>query len=233
MASRSTAPRGKRPSRARTPLSRDRIISAALELADERGDFSMRALGAHLGVDPMAVYRHFRDKDALLDAAVDAALATLRPPAPGDGSALERLRSICIEFRSALTAHPGIATRVSTTQPTLGPHTVALTEATFGLLVELGLGRADATKSFLMLIRFITGAVSAEERARAEETSDTPWQEQMRAAYASLPPEQFPNLAAMAEEVARTDLDIEFEYGLDLVLEALARRGNPGPSVNA
>jgi len=219
----------KRP-RSRHPLSREKIVSAALALADARGDFSMRALGQKLRVDPMAIYRHFRDKDALLDGMVDAALADLSAPPPEAGSPADRLRRMSIDFRNALDAHPGVALRVSTTRPTLGPHTVALTDACMGLMLEIGLDAHEATRAFLMLIRFITGVAVADERLHAEGTDETTWREELRAGYASVAPEQHPNVAALAGQVAGLRLQEEFEYGLDLILEGLVRRGEGASS---
>jgi AcrR family transcriptional regulator len=209
----------------RPALTRERIVEAALALADTRGDFSMRALGQRLRVDPMAIYRHFRDKDSLLDAMVDAALGELAAPPAESGDALARLRRMCVDFRACLDAHPGVALRVSTTRPTLGPHTVSLTEACLGLLREMGLDSHEATRAFLMIIRFITGVAAADGHVRAEGLSEASWREDLRAGYASVSPAEHPNVAAMAEVVGDLGLQEEFEYGLDLLLDGLSRRG--------
>lgn len=214
-------PRGRR----RAPLTRDRIVAAALELADQRGDFSMRALGRKLGSDPMAAYRHFRDKEALQDAMVDAALEVVEAPSPDAGPALDRLRRMCLAFRRALRAHPGVAARVSTTRPTLGPHTLALTEASLGLLREMGLPARDATRAFLVVVRFVTGVVVGEERVQSDGMSEARWVEELRAGYASVPADAFPNVAAMAAEVEHLGFDADFAFGLDLLLDGLARLG--------
>jgi AcrR family transcriptional regulator len=200
-------------------------VSAALELADARGDFSMRALGQRLRVDPMAIYRHFRDKDAVLDAMVDAALADLEADAAGSGAAAERLRRLCLGFHRAISAHPGVAQRVSTTRPTLGPHTVALTEGCLGMLRELGLDMRQATRAFLTLIRFITGVVAAEERVRFDGTSEEAWREDLRAGYATVSPADHPNVGAMSSEIADLRFQEDFEFGLDLLIDALVRLG--------
>jgi len=214
----------KRSAARRAPLTRERIVRAALALADARGDFSMRALGQKLRVDPMAIYRHFRDKEALLDGMVDVALADLAAPLH-EGPPLDRLRRMCVDFRAALAAHPGVALRVSTTRPTLGPHTVALTDACVGLILELGLDAREATRGFLMLIRFITGVAVADERLRTEGGDENTWREELRAGYGTIAPERHPHVAVMAEQVTSLGLQEEFEYGLDLILEGLARRG--------
>ena len=185
----------------------------------------MRGLGQKLRVDPMAIYRHFRDKEAVLDAMVDAALADLTPPSGDSGTPRTRLRQMCVEFRTCLGAHPGVAMRVSTTRPTLGRHTLSLTEACLGLLREMGLDAREATRGFLLIIRFITGVAAADEQVRAHGSSEAEWQEEMRAGYASVSPADHPNVAAMAGEVMPLGFQEEFAYGLDLVLEGLARRG--------
>jgi AcrR family transcriptional regulator len=187
----------------------------------------MRALGQKLRVDPMAIYRHVRDKEALLDAMVDAALAGLAAPPADAGTALERLRRMCVDFRACLDAHPGVAMRVSTTRPTLGPHTVGLTEAGLALLREMGLDAREATRAFLMIIRFITGVAAADDHVRAGGASEAEWREEMRAGYASVSPAEYPNVAAMADEVTNLGFQEEFEYGLDLLLDALAQRAGP------
>src|SRR5207244_1223791 len=68
---------------ARGTLSRDRLVTAALELVEAAGldGLSMRALGAHLGVDPTAVYRYFRAKDELLEALADSVVGAGGPHA--------------------------------------------------------------------------------------------------------------------------------------------------------
>ncbi|MDJ0788118.1 MAG: TetR/AcrR family transcriptional regulator [Myxococcota bacterium] len=218
------APEGKRRNRRSQPLSRERIVEAAVALADDRGDFSMRALGTRLRVDPMAIYRHFRDKDDLLDAMVDAALAGFEPPAPDSGTPLERLRRMCFDFAGAVAAHPGVASRIETTRPTLGPHTLSLSEACLSMLRELGLGPDEAAIAYISLVRFISGVVVAEERARGE-GDEAARQEDLRAAYASVPPEQFPNLSSLAASLARTGFEEQLQFGIELILEALARRG--------
>jgi AcrR family transcriptional regulator len=200
-------------------------VAAALALANASGDFSMRALGQRLRVDPMAIYRHFRDKDALLEAMVDAALADFEAPPADAGDPVERLRQMGIGFRRALMAHPGVALRVATTRPVLGPHTLALTEACVALLTELGLGQGEAIQAYSALVRYITGVAGAEQPVHSAGTSETDWQEEMRSAYASLPAGQYPHLSRMADEFLHRGFDEQFEFGLDLLLDALVERG--------
>ncbi len=205
----------------------DQIVTAALAEADDFGDFSMRALGKRLQVDPMAIYRHFRDKDELLDAMADRALAGMRVPSADAGTPVSRLREMSLDFRAALKAHPVIALRAITARPSLGPHSLELTEATLVLLIDMGLAPNVAPHAYLALVRFIGGFVAAEQRVHAEGFSETDWTKEVRSAYASVSPERLPNVARMASEFTNLGLDEQYEFGLDLLLEAIASRSRP------
>ena len=91
----------------RLPLSRERILKAALELADESGidALTMRRLGLALGYEAMSLYNHVANKDDLLDGMLDLVLAESEPPAP-DGDWAEAIRSSASSVHAALRRHP-------------------------------------------------------------------------------------------------------------------------------
>jgi AcrR family transcriptional regulator len=219
-----TRTRTKTPPRRATPLTPGLIVVAALELADDRGEFSMRALGKVLGVDPMAIYRHFRDKEALLDAMVDALLVDFEPPPPDSGSAVERLRRMALDLRKAISTHPGIGLRASATLLTLGPHSLELTEAALDLLHEIVLDRDQAALAYLTLIRFISGTGCAEDHVRRTGQTDDEWHEEVRSAYQSVPQERLPLVLGMAGILATRSFDEQFEFGIDALLAGFVAR---------
>src|SRR5215216_5548720 len=92
---------------ARLPLSRDRILKAALELADERGieSLSMRKLGQALGFEAMSLYNHVANKDDVLDGILDLVLAESEPPTPA-GAWDAAIRTSAISVHDALRRHP-------------------------------------------------------------------------------------------------------------------------------
>jgi AcrR family transcriptional regulator len=96
-------------SRAKTrrPLSRDRILRAALELADEEGidSLSMRKLGRKLGFEAMSLYNHVASKDDLIDGVLDLVLAEGDPPAP-EGEWAPAVRASAISVHQAFLRHP-------------------------------------------------------------------------------------------------------------------------------
>ena len=209
----------------REPLSRERIVKAALAEAAARGELTMRALGARLGADPMAVYRHFRDKEALIDEMVDAALVDFHPPSDLRDP-LAELHTMALDFRAALLRHPGISDRVATTRPAVGPQTLLLAEATLERLSALGLVPREAASAFYSLVHYITGFVRREELVRARGPgAEAEWLEELRVAYGAAPPDRFPQVARMAMELPQQTLESQFRYGLGLLLDALAVRG--------
>src|SRR6266702_7597139 len=91
----------------RLPLTRDRILHAALELADGGGieSLTMRKLGEALGFEAMSLYNHVANKDDLLDGMLDVVLAESEPPSPvGDWDAA--IRESAISVHAALRRHP-------------------------------------------------------------------------------------------------------------------------------
>ena len=120
---------GRRP---RTPLGRGGIIAACLEIVDELGvdGLTMRRLGARLGVDATAVYRHFRDKDELLRAVGDHAHGEVLGGLTIDvahGPWRAVVRELCIRLRAAHLARPDLAALVRTGPP-MQEHELRLTE---------------------------------------------------------------------------------------------------------
>jgi AcrR family transcriptional regulator len=189
----------------------------------------MRSLGERLGVDPMAVYRHFRDKEALLDAMVDEALGDFQPPDPELGDARARLWLMAREFRGALLAHPGMSRRVAMNRPAVGPHTLGLAESTLALLEELGLDAEEGIQAFYAIVRGIAGFVSIEELMREGSGSEDEWRREMTAAYGAVPRERYPHVRRMAESLETASLDGEYEYLIGLLLDALVGRAGTGP----
>ena len=91
----------------RTPLTRNRVLGAAVDLADRVGyeGLSMRKLGQELGVDAMALYRHVRGKDDLLDGLVEVIVGQIEGPFPAD-SWKAALRAQAMAARGVMLRHP-------------------------------------------------------------------------------------------------------------------------------
>src|SRR5689334_24568766 len=94
----------------RQPLSRERILAAALEVADEQGieALSMRKLGQSLGYEAMSLYNHVENKDDVLNGILDLVLAETEPPVSG-GDWRESVRASSLSVHRALRRHPWAA----------------------------------------------------------------------------------------------------------------------------
>ena len=109
----------------RAPLSRERVLAAAVALADTRGveSLSMRKLAQELGVVPMALYKHVANKDELLDGMIDVVVGEIDPPA-GDTDWKTAIRQRVLSARRALLRHPWASqvmeSRTNPTQAVLG-----------------------------------------------------------------------------------------------------------------
>jgi AcrR family transcriptional regulator len=211
-------------------LNRDRVVTVAVQLADESGleAVSMRTLADRLGVKAMSLYNHVRNKDDLVDAMVDAVYAEIDlPNADGwRGAMRERARSA----RAALRRHPwAIPLMESRTGP--GPANLRHHDTVLGVLRAAGLSLHAATFAYSVIDSYVYGFALQE----ASLPFTTP--EEMAAVAAAmvvhLPADQYPHLRAAVVELPASGYRYadEFDAGLDLVLDGLEQRLPLDPSV--
>ncbi|WP_055703193.1 TetR/AcrR family transcriptional regulator [Streptomyces silaceus] len=207
------------------PLSRERIVRAAIQLADADGldAVSLRKVATALDVRPMRLYGYIASKEELLDLMVDAAYAEIRPA--GDGWR-EALRSLAEATRHAAHEHEWLADLLGG-RPQLGPHALASGEAVVAALNDLDVD--DVMPVVAAVNAYAIGAVRreiAERRAeRATGMDEKRWQ-------ASLGPYlertfatgRFPALATVVHDAAHLNADETFRIGLDFLLEGIEAR---------
>ena len=192
------------------------ILKEAMTLADGDGlaALSMRALGRRLGVEGMAVYHHFANKDALLDALVDQVFREMVLPEGDDWRVGLRARSV--SERLALRRHPwAIGLVESRTAP--GPITLAHQDHVVGYLRARGFGGRASAQVLAFLDAYVYGFVLQELALPAD---PTPVVESVRDHEG---PSPYPNLEALIIEVIDAGYDFadEFDIGLDLLLDAI------------
>ncbi|MGV9646881.1 TetR/AcrR family transcriptional regulator [Streptomyces sp. NPDC003328] len=207
------------------PLSRERIVRTAIQLADADGldAVSLRKVATALDVRPMRLYSYIAGKDELLDLMVDAAYAEIRPV--GDGWR-EVLRSLAETTRRAAHEHEWLADLLGG-RPQLGPHALASGET---VVAALGDVDVDAIMPVVASVNaYVIGAVRreiAERRAeRATGMDEKRWQ-------AALGPYlertfatgRFPALATVVRDAAHLDADHTFRIGLDFLLDGIEAR---------
>jgi AcrR family transcriptional regulator len=218
--------------RARDPLTRDRVLRAAVDLADREGidALTMRNLARELGAEAMSLYYHVANKEAVLDGVVDVIMGEINgavsavdgPPATEDWKAV--MRSRILAAREVLLRHRW-ASRLIETRTAISPTTMRYFDELLGVLHDGGFSYDLAHHAMHALgSRGLGFTQELFEPENAEEGD-----EDMAEAIAEMA-DEFPHLTGMMMEVAHDDPDstlgwcddqFEFEFGLDLILEGL------------
>jgi AcrR family transcriptional regulator len=212
---------------ARIPLSRDRVLRAAVAFADQNGigTLSMRKLGEALGVEAMSLYNHVANKDELLDGMVDLVFSEIDLPAGGAGwKAAMRRRAV--SARRALSRHRwAIGLMESRSSP--GPATLRHHDAVIGSLRDAGFSIEMAAHAFSVLDSYTYGFALQEASLPFETAAQTAGLAEM--IMARFPADEYPYLAELTvKHVLQPGYDYgnEYEFGLDLILDGLDR-GRP------
>ncbi len=216
----------------RRALTRERVVAEALAIiaADGAAALSMRALAARLGVVPGALYRHVRNKEQLCDLAADSVLAEVdtRPGRTPDWTG--RVKVLAGRLRAVLDDHPGIAALLQTRDP-LGPNSLTLAEAFLSALQQAGLPPRQTALAYSLIRDYTLGfALADRTTANDQRIRDTATRHQLHAFLRSLPPGQFPALAALGQHVWAGNRDQRFTAGLDTILTGLQAARRPAPS---
>lgn len=209
-------------SRPRPPLSRERVLHAAIAVVDDGGleSLTMRRLGGHLGVEAMSLYKHVAGKDEILDGIVDVVVGEIDlPSAETDWKTAMRQRAV--SARQVLASHAW-AIGMMESRATMGPAAMRYTNAVIGSLRAGGFSVEKAAHAFLLLDSYIYGFVVQEMNFRFDSSSEVA--EPPRAVLNSLPADQYPYLAEMATDYVTSpghDYADEFAFGLELILDGL------------
>ena len=217
----------------RTPLHRERVLHAAVALADRSGldALSMRKLGEAVGVEAMSLYNHVANKDDLLDGMIDVVFSEIDLPSGEDGWKTA-MRQRAISIRLVLSRHRwAIGLMESRSSP--GPATLRHHDAVIGCLRNAGFSVELTAHAYSVLDSYIYG-FALQERSLPFDTPDET-AELAQVILAQFPADEYPHLAELTtEHVLRPGYDYgnEFEFGLDLILDGLDRLG-PGADVSA
>ncbi len=210
----------------RPALNPDRVLSAAVALADERGieSLTMRRLAHELGVVPMALYKHVAHREALLDGMIEIVFGEIEPPAIG-GDWKAALRRRAVSTREALTRHPW-AVGLMEGRTEHGPANLRLHDAVLGCLRAAGFSVEMAVHAYSVQDAYIYGFALQQRDMSPESAADFAdvAQRQMVEYQAVLA--DYPHLVeVVGGYVAESGYDYaaEFLFGLDLILDGLDR----------
>jgi TetR/AcrR family transcriptional regulator, tetracycline repressor protein len=207
------------------PLDSHRIISAALTIIERDGleALTMRALGAELGVDAMAVYRHLPNKKALFDGIVESVWNELELPPPCKTWQAE-LRLLAMNVRKLLSAHAN-ALPIISTRATTGSGGLAALERGLVILKEAGLSAREGMEVLSAASSFVIGHALAEFGRPPQGVDDVSDEELLATLTVGEASRNYPNLMeAMTGPGGPPDFDAIFERGLDTLIEGVEAR---------
>ena len=210
----------------REPLSRERILSTAMALADEGGveSLSMRKIALELGVVPMALYKHVANKDELLDGLVDDVVGEIDPPLP-DADWKTTIRERALSARRALLRHPWASQVIeSRTDPT--PAVIEYMDSMIGIFRAGGFS-IDVTHHAMHAMG--SRLLGFSQELFEDTADDDPEAQAMMLQWMA---DRYPHITEMVEAISHDDASVvgsgcddqfEFEFALDLMLDGLDR----------
>jgi len=203
-------------------LSRARIISAAVDLIEREGveAVSMRRIAALLDCGVMSLYNHVPSKAALLDDVAERVISGIEFTAMPGASWEEQVRAQARAFRAIARKYPR-STMLVVSRPTASLTGLRPIENALATLREAGCGGSEAVLIVRAFIAFIMGSLLREVGVTPGLREDERGGEAIMAAAAPDPAE-FPQVTSLATELSRRDPDGDFEFGLDLLVHAIA-----------
>lgn len=204
----------------RVPLSKERVIQAAVALADASGfeSLSMRKLAEDLGAAPMALYRHVANKEDLLDGMIDIVFSEIDfPSRSADWKSAMRERGI--SARKALRRHPWAIGRMES-RMNPGPASAQHHNSTMGCLREAGFQFRSAVHAYSVLDSYTYGFALQEKSSPFETPEESA--DMAKITVGSMGAD-YPYLAEVVVELGKSGYDYaeEFEFGLNLILNGL------------
>ncbi len=204
----------------RPPLTKERVLHAAVALADREGlgALTMRRLGAELGFEAMSLYKHVANKDEILDGMVEVVVSRIEIPEEG-AEWRTAMRRRAVSAREVLGRHSW-AIGLLESRGFQGPAAMRYLDAILGNLISSGFSIEKAAHAFWLLDCYVYGQI-VQETSIGLRGKD----ESAEAASTIELASEFPSLAAAYEHAATFGytFDSEFEFGLELILDGLER----------
>ncbi len=206
----------------RNPLTADRVLAGALELADRIGieAFTIRKLAAELDVKPMTIYHHVPSKEAIIDGIVDLVFSEIELPR-SDVDWKTGIRSRCVSARSVLARHTW-APALMESRTAAGPATLRHHDAVLGCLRRGGLSIEMTAHAYAVIDSYMYGFALQEANLPfhgGEEIGEI-----AEAMLAAMPADEYPHLVEFTIEHALQPgyaFGNSFEFGLDLLLAGI------------
>lgn len=223
---------------ARKPtLTRDAIVTAALEIIDAQGldALSMRRVAQRFDTGAASLYAYVANKEELLELVIDRVNGEIRIPTADPERWREQARDALRAIRDVYASHRDLGRALIGSVP-MGPNSLVSSEALLSILRSGGLSeRICAYAVDLLALYTVTSGLEAGGAGLAHgatEEEQAAYYGRVHDYFASLPPERFPTLTSMGEALTTGDADERFEFGVDVLLaglEAMAGREGASP----
>ncbi len=214
------AKKNKRRTKPRAPLSKERVLKAAVTLADEIGieSLSMRKLGQELGVKAMSLYKHVANKDDILDGIVDIVAGEIDVPSIG-GDWKKAMRRRATSAHEVLMRHPW-ATMLIVSRANVGPAMLRYVDTTIGCLKQAGFSYPMADHAWNAIDSHVYGFTLQKLNFPFEPDE---YAKVAEAYLPMIPADRYPYLNGLSQQVIGGHHDglHEFEFGLNLILDGL------------
>lgn len=202
----------------REPLNTERIAKAALAYIDTHGleELSLRHLGAFLGVEGMAMYKHYPSKDAILDAVAELLVRELVVPERSTDGWRSRAVRMAQDYRAIAHRHPNAFPLLGMRRFTT-PQTLTFVDRVVATLMDEGLSPREAVEAYRAVANWTDGCI-LNERASAKAQADGKELSQ------DTVPSELPALAKSFQFLGNAHADEFFRLGLEALLDGLQRR---------
>jgi AcrR family transcriptional regulator len=206
-------------------LSRERIVSAAIDILDTGGEgaLTVRALAAHLATGSGAIYWHVADKNELLAAAADDVIARVTSGVASGAGPREAIRTVALGVFDAIDAHPWVGMQLF--REPWRPAMLEIIESVGGRLEALGVPHAAQFDSASALVHYILGVAgqnAANARVHAPDTDRSAFLASVATQWEALDPARYPFVRQMAAQLRDHDDRAQFLAGIDLILAGIA-----------
>lgn len=214
----------------RAPLTRERILNTALELADNSGldAVSMRQVAQGLGVEAMSLYKHVANKDDVLDGLVELVVAQMSVPPPETGWK-EALRERAYTVRKILNCHPWAANLLES-RAYIGPTRLRHHDSMLGILRNAGFSVELAFNTMIALTSYVYGFVILEQAHHKPEKNP----KTVESAVPMIAPAEHPHIFEMLKFVVAKNIEnarpgaqttsgffADFDFGLNHLIDGL------------
>lgn len=216
--------RGGRPRAGQELLSRGRILEAALRLVDEEGmrALSMRRLGAELGVNPMSIYHHLTDKDAVVSGLVELVFSGMQVRCPEGSSWQQQVCAWAGAYRGLVRAHPNLVLEIVSNAAAVTEAVVLVNEPLYEALEQASLPPTKVVHAADSVVDFIHGFAIAEGvQSPAQSFDRRELLQRLEEGAAAELPATSRVFGALTSEEARYDFDRGFDAGLGILLKGL------------